>query len=268
VVTAAIRDITERKAAEAQIRKLNSQLEEALRRSDRLATTGRLAASIAHEINNPLEALTGALYLLGSEELTGDQLELVHTAQRELERLASITRLTLEPHREAKFPVDANAAELLDASVSTFASKIKRRRIEVVREYDADARLSVNPSDLRQVVTNLISNAIDVMSEGGILTLRVKRDRDVIHVSVADDGTGIHPENLVQIFEPFFSTKGEKGLGLGLWISRKIVEQMGGSLDVSSSISERNHGTCFTLTLPLERKPAGDETSKLEQNES
>ncbi len=250
VVTAAIRDITERKQSEEQIRKLNAQLEEALRRSDRLATTGRLAASIAHEINNPLEALTGALYLLASEELNVEQLDLIHTAQREVERLVDITRLTLEPHRDPKGPVTISPGDLLDAASRTFANKLERRRIELVRDYDPEAKLSINVGELRQVVTNLISNAIDVMPNGGRITLTAKRFDGHVDIGVADNGPGIAAENLQRIFEPFFSTKGEKGLGLGLWISRKIVERMGGSIHVQSSTSGEDRGTWFRLSFP------------------
>lgn len=251
IVTAAIRDITERKVAEEQIRKLNAQLEEALRRSDRLATTGRLAASIAHEINNPLEALTGALYLLGSETLTIEQMELVHMAQRELERMADIARLTLEPLRDPKAAVDIRVAELLEAACATFANKIQRREIQLERDYDREATLSVNVGELRQVVTNLISNAVDIMPNGGRITLGVKQRNGTVEITVGDTGPGIASENAERIFEPFFSTKGDKGLGLGLWISRKIVERMGGTIQVQSSTTGETRGTRFTVILPV-----------------
>jgi len=253
VITAAIRDISERKNAEAQIRKLNAQLEEALRRSDRLATTGRLAASIAHEINNPLEAVTGALFLLAAADLEPEQKELVLMAQRELSRLSDISRLTLAPHRDSKTVGVINVSELLEAACTTFATSREKRHVVVVTDFDQHATVRANQNELRQVFTNLISNAFDIMPNGGRLSLSVQQQGSYVDISVGDNGPGISPDNLKQIFEPFFTTKGEKGLGLGLWISRNIVKKMRGTLEVTSSVSSEDHGTCFTVTLPLYR---------------
>lgn len=269
IVTAAVRDITERRKAEAQIRKLNAQLEEALRRSDRLATTGRLAASIAHEINNPLEAVTGALYLLATEELTAEQRDLVLSAQRELERLADIARLTLEPHRDTKTVTLIHVAELMGSACATFSNKMERHGIELIKEYDRNASVMANQGELRQVITNLISNALDVLPDKGRLSLGVRQRDEFVDITVGDNGRGIKAEEAQQIFEPFFSTKGDKGLGLGLWISLKIVEKMGGKLAVASSTEGDGHGTCFTISVPsatvkddIVREPNGEQNSR------
>ncbi|HWR35678.1 MAG TPA: PAS domain S-box protein [Clostridia bacterium] len=266
VVTAAVRDVTERKQAEAQIKKLNSQLEEALRRSDRLATTGRMAASIAHEINNPLESLTGAMFLLDTEALTPRQRELVSIAQQELNRLTYVTRQTLAPHREPASPVTVNVSELLDAACASFSHQLDKLRIKVVREYDREAHVSVYPGELRQVFTNLISNAIDAMSAGGRLDLQVHKLGTAVQIRVGDTGHGIAADSMPNIFQPFFTTKGENGLGVGLWISRKIIEKLGGNIEVTSLTSGDKKGTWFTITLTAGgRETQSDATAREHQ---
>lgn len=254
VVTAAIRDVTERKKAEAQIKKLNGQLEEALRRSERLAATGRLAASIAHEINNPLESLTNILFVLSSNmDLTKEEMELVATAQKEVDRLASIARQTLAPHRESGAPVVTKAADLLEAACSSFSAKFEQKKIQVVRDYDTDTMVQVFPGELRQVFTNLIANALDAMPHEGELRVAVHSSGQDVQFAIRDTGTGISSDKLHDIFEPFFTTKGEKGLGIGLWISRNIVEKLGGTIEVTSATDGPSRGTQFVVCLPAVR---------------
>jgi protein-histidine pros-kinase len=251
VVTAAIRDVSERKKAEAQIKKLNSQLEEALHRSERLAATGRLSASLAHEINNPLSSLTDILFVLNSQAgLTDDSRMLLQTAKKEVDRLATIARETLAPHRSSGERVRIKATELVDASIESFHRQIEEKHVRVERHFDTDAMINVSPGELRQVFTNLISNAIDAMPEGGSLELQVFLDGQEVKVIFSDTGSGINPERLDEIFEPFVTTKGENGLGIGLWISRNIVEKLGGTIHVRSSVAKNGHGTHFTICLP------------------
>ena len=251
VVTAAIRDVSERKKNEAQIKKLNAQLEEALRRSERLASTGRLSASLAHEINNPLSALGDILFVLNSRgELDDESRKLVQSAQKEVERLAMIARETLAPHRTSGERVKIKATDLVEASLESFHRRLRQANITVERGYQSDAQVDVVPSELRQVFTNLISNAIDAMPHGGTLKLEVVQEGDEVKLLFSDDGTGIKPETLQGIFEPFVTTKGEKGLGIGLWISRTLVEKMGGTIQVTSSTEAEGHGSQFTVRLP------------------
>ena len=251
VVTAAVRDVSERKKAEAEIKKLNRQLEEALRRSDRLAATGRLIASLAHEINNPLSSLGDILFMLKSQEgLTEDAKLLLQTAQKELDRLSNIAKETLAPHRSSGERIRIKATELVDASLESFHRQIDEAHVRVLRHYDTDAQIEVAPNELRQVFTNLISNAIDAMPQGGSLELEVFADGQDVKLVFSDTGSGIKPENLQEIFEPFVTTKGEKGLGIGLWISRNIVEKLGGTIQVRSTTSDAGHGTHFTICLP------------------
>ena len=251
VVTAAIRDVSERKKAEAEIKKLNAQLEEALRRSERLAATGRLSASLAHEINNPLSSLTDILYVLSSQSgLTDDCKTMLQSAKKEVDRLATIAKETLAPHRTSGERAKIKATDLVDASLESFHRQIEQANVHVERHYSTDAMVDVVSGELRQVFTNLISNAIDAMPEGGSLELEVFADGQDVKLIFSDTGTGIAPEKLDEIFEPFVTSKGEKGLGIGLWISRNIVEKLGGSIHVRSTTAESGHGTHFTICLP------------------
>jgi protein-histidine pros-kinase len=251
VVTAAVRDVSERKKAEAEIKKLNTQLEEALRRSERLAATGRLSANLAHEINNPLSSLGDIVFALGSQEdMSEDSRLLLQAAKKELERLATIARETLAPLRSSGQRVRVQATDLIDASIESFRRQIAEGHIHVVRRYDTVGMIDVMPSELRQVFTNLISNAIDAMPKGGSLKLEAFADKRDVKLVFSDTGSGIAPEKLPEIFEPFVTTKGEKGLGIGLWISRNIVEKFGGTIQVSSAVSGVGRGTSFTVSLP------------------
>ncbi len=251
VVTAAIRDVSERKKAEAHIKKLNAQLEEALRRSERLAATGRLSASLAHEINNPLSSLADILFVLSAQEgLSDDSKSMLQAAKKEVERLASIARETLAPHRSSGERVKIHPGELIDASLESFHRQIEQGRILVERKFSSEDFIDVVPGELRQVFTNLISNAIDAMPDGGFLRLESYTDGQDVKLIFSDTGSGIKPERLEEVFEPFVTTKGEKGLGIGLWISRNIIEKFGGTIFVRSSTGEFNHGTQFTICLP------------------
>ncbi|MGC2208634.1 MAG: PAS domain S-box protein [Candidatus Korobacteraceae bacterium] len=258
VVTAAIRDVSERKKAEAQIKKLNSQLEEALRRSEKLAATGRLAASLAHEINNPLASLGDILFVLTSQaELTEDSRTLIQSAKKEVERLACIAKETLAPHRTSGERVRLKATDLVETSLESFQRPLQQANIEVVKHYETEALIDVYASELRQVFTNLISNSIDAMPQGGKITLDVIEVGQDVKLIFSDTGSGIAPEKLEEVFEPFVTTKGEKGLGIGLWISRNIVEKLGGSIQVRSSTEDSGHGTHFTICLPIAQPARG-----------
>lgn len=254
VVTAAIRDVSERKKAEEHIKKLNAQLEEALRRSERLAATGRLSASLAHEINNPLSSLTDILFVISSQEgLTDNSKAMLQAAKKEVDRLTNIAKETLAPHRNSGERVKIDPGELIDASLESFHRQIEQGKIAVERRFNSKELIDVVPGELRQVFTNLISNAIDAMPGGGSLRLESYTDGQDVKLIFADTGSGIKPEKLEEVFEPFVTTKGEKGLGIGLWISRNIVEKLGGTIVVRSSTAESNHGTQFTICIPAAR---------------
>ncbi len=277
-IIAAVRDVSARKLVEAQAKKLQDELQEALRRSEKLAATGRLMATIAHEINNPLESLTNVLHLLDTDpELSAGAKELVAIAEQEVSRLINISRHTLAPHRETRLPIATRVSELLDDILTMFRPKLDAAQIKVHRNYRTEAEVNVFPSELRQVFTNLIANALDAMDHSpqhadtgragdpsqGELTLTVEKTKeDEIAVRIADTGHGIAAENLDSIFQPFFTTKGEEGTGIGLWVISGIVEKVGGRIEVSSSTTGKR-GTCFSIYLPARRKERAEEAATM-----
>jgi PAS domain S-box-containing protein len=236
--------------------------EEALRKTEKLAATGRLAASIAHEINNPLEAITNLLYLLTNHaDLQEPARSYVEMAEHEVRRIAEITQQTLRFYRQSTLPARANLAELLDSVLSLNQGRLRNLGIVVERGYDANTSLYCFAGELRQVFANLIGNAIDAMPAGGRLVLRARRSRDWsnptrlgVRFQVADTGSGMTPEVRKHIFEPFFTTKEVTGTGLGLWVSSEIVVKHKGSMRVRSH-SEKlggSSGTIFELFFPDE----------------
>ena len=250
-VTSAIRDITERKKIDEQINKLNSELGEAVRRSEKLAATGRLAATIAHEIKNALDTLLNLVYLIEQgPALEPEMRQMLVEAREEVSRIAVITRNTLALQRDTPFPVSLTLVEIVDGVCRMFESPIAQKRITLARQYETSGQMIGFPGELRQVLTNLIANAVDALGEGGHLTVSVSDEGNMFRIGVADDGPGIATENLEKIFEPFFTTKGEKGTGVGLWVTRGIVEEMGGRIEVASSTRPGRSGTAFSVTLP------------------
>lgn len=250
-VTSSIRDISERKKTEEEINNLNTELGEAVRRSEKLAATGRLAATIAHEIKNALDTLLNLVYLIEQNSaLEPEMKEMLGAAREEVSRIAVITRNTLALQRETAFPVSLTLAEVVDGVCRMFESAIAQKRIRLERNYEITGQMIGFPGELRQVFTNLIANAVDALDEDGRLTVTISGTDNAFRVSVTDNGPGIAPEHLEKVFAPFFTTKGEKGTGVGLWVTRRIVEEMGGRVDVSSSTRPGRRGTSFTVTLP------------------
>jgi two-component system, NtrC family, sensor kinase len=221
-------------------------------------------ASLAHEINNPLDSLSNILFMLQSETATTQrQRDLVSMASRELERLMTITRQTLAPHRQTLQPVVVPVNELLDAACEPFARKLQQAGIDVIRNYESEAQVKVFAGELRQVINNLISNSIDAMPNGGHLYLETRIHESNLQIRVGDTGHGIRAESLKEIFRPFFTTKGESGLGVGLWVSHRIIDKLGGKIEVSSSTLSENHGTWFAITLPLANSEQRHEQQRL-----
>lgn len=233
-------DITERRLAQ-----------EALMSSEKLAATGRMAATIAHEINNPLEAVTNLLYLARSQpESATKYLEM---ADEELRRVAHITKQTLGFYRDPTSPTRFAPSRLLEDVLSIYSKRMETKQIVVQSEFDEAAEVVVFTGEIRQVFSNLISNEIDAMPGGGRLLLRVRRahrHKDGaagVVATIADTGSGISRDTMKRIFEPFFTTKSDVGTGLGLWLTRGIVEKHKGSIRVRSRL---DHGTVFQVFLP------------------
>jgi two-component system NtrC family sensor kinase len=234
-----------------------------LRENQKLITVGRLAASIAHEINNPLEAVTNLLYLLGEEkDLPASARGYIALAQRELQRVGQISRQTLNFSRETTGPVRTHLDELMEEVLSLYGRRIAEKNIRVERQYDCHDEAIVYPGEMRQVLSNLVTNAIEASSLRGRLRIRVRCSRSWsdhgvrgVRISVGDNGSGIDPAVQRRLGEPFFTTKGQRGTGLGLWVTRSIIQRYGGEIQLRSSVAEARHGTVFSLFLPTNLRP-------------
>jgi PAS domain S-box-containing protein len=243
----AISDIDQQKRAET-----------ALIQSEKLAAVGRLAASISHEINNPLEAITNLLYLLEkvSQEPVGR--EYIVAAQQELSRVSQIVTHTLRFHRQSTGPCAITAEELLEPTLGLYRGRFTNSNIDLQLQHRGAGTVICYEGDIRQVLNNLIGNAIDSMRTGGRLVVRTNKSRlwhtgvPGIRITIADTGQGIPSHVLQHIFEPFYTTKGINGTGLGLWISLGIVTKHHGRLQVRSIVQKSESGTVFSLFLPTD----------------
>jgi PAS domain S-box-containing protein len=240
-------------------RDITAQLhaEDALRKAERLAAMGRVAGIIAHEINNPLEAISNTFFLLRDHPSLDDEAR--HYAQmgeEEMLRLAHITRQTLGFYRESKHPVEVSIAQLLDDILELQLRRLEFNKIAVEKRYRSQGMVLGFPVELKQVFLNLIGNAMQAMPDGGRLRLHVfacsRRDdrRAGTWVSICDTGVGIDAEHARHLFEPFFTTKSAKGTGLGLWISKGIIQKYGGSISFRSLRRSGRNITCFQIFLP------------------
>ena len=233
--------------------------EKALRESDRLATTGRLAATIAHEIHNPLDAVGNLLHLIGQGTKEDATREFASMAGQELVRITQITQQMLTFQREAAKPIPVRIGEILDNVLALYERKIKSAGITLEQEIEFDNDILALPGELRQMFANLVGNAIEAVgSRRGTITLRAyssqdwRHERPGLRVVVADDGPGIPADVRSKIFEPFFTTKGESGTGLGLWITSDILRKYEGTMRLRTSTQASSSGTCFSIFLPFE----------------
>jgi PAS domain S-box-containing protein len=244
------RDITRSKLAE-----------DSLRKSEKLAATGRMAATLAHEINNPLEAVTNALYLLAdSPSLDSSARQFLTMAQDELTKVRQVTTLTLGLHRgDGERPQQVRVRELIDNVLSLYGRKLRTLGVAIDTRYDADLPVDAFPGELRQVFSNLIVNAADALEKSGDkLCIHVFESRDWtnlsqrgLRITISDNGCGIPVEKRAQMFEPFFTTKGNRGTGIGLWVSLGIVKKYGGRIRYRSEVKQGRSGTTFSVFLPV-----------------
>jgi PAS domain S-box-containing protein len=232
--------------------------EEALRRSEKLAAVGQLASSIAHEINNPLESITNLLYLVRHSESLEDIQQYARIAQEELARVTEITLQTLRFHRQQTRALAMDMGELLRTVIALYTGRLLVRNVSVELKLMEVPKVVCLEGEIRQVVNNLVRNALDAMSvEGGRLLVRLHPEchprsrRMGVRVTVADTGEGISPDIRTRLFEPFQTTKEQTGTGLGLWVSKGIVEKHGGRIRTRSRRGER-HGTVFAVWLPVD----------------
>ncbi|MFP5277779.1 MAG: PAS domain S-box protein [Acidobacteriota bacterium] len=241
------RDITQQKKAER-----------ALRTSERLASVGRLAATVAHEINNPLEAVTNLVFLARHTAAKEEVRKYLGMAEEELERVSHLTKQTLGFYRETKGVTEVRLGALVDSLLSVFIPRMRAKGIELCREIDNEVEIRAIPGEIRQVIANLISNSIDAIRGNGQIRVRVSPARRWrassergVRFSIADTGSGIPEAIRAQVFEPFFTTKRDVGTGLGLWICKSIVENHRGTIRVWSRTTPDDSGTVFSVFLPL-----------------
>ena len=233
--------------------------ETVLRQSEKLAAVGRLASSIAHEINNPLESVTNLLYLLDGTPLSREQHEYLDTAQRELARVSEITAQTLTYNRQRDIKGEASISALLDSVLVLYQGRLAGSKTEIERRYRNAAPFTCYPGELRQVFANLIGNAFDATRRGGRILLREqaamhpKTGQYGVRITLADTGIGMSAEVKTHLFEAFKTTKGANGNGLGLWISKGIIEKHYGSIRFRSSTKPESSGTVFSIFIPLDR---------------
>lgn len=243
-------------------------LEAALRSNERLAVAGRLSASIAHEIHNPLDT-AGNLLFMARQQTTGQPQihQLITTAQREVHRVVQISKNMLSLHRESDTASPVRIAELLDGVVALLEETIIKGRRKVRIEHGYDGEIEGFPAELRQVFTNVIKNAVEATDEGGSIRIfsvpTQEAGRNGVLVHIADNGPGIPEQMKSKLFSPFATTKQESGSGLGLWVSRSILEKHDGTIRVSSAVPGYS-GTTVSIFLPLKatsRMSAADTTS-------
>jgi len=233
--------------------------EDALRRTEKLTTAGRLAASMAHEINNPLNAVVNTLFLaLEDQELSQSTRSLLESADRELARVGQFVTQTLRFHKQSTAPSDTDLGEIIDSVLAMYALRFRSSAIRIEKQYRTQEKLRCFSSEVRQVFANLIGNALDATGEEGLIHVRIRTARTWtqpgirgIRVLVADTGVGIPRELLSQLFQPFVSTKESTGVGLGLWVSQGIVHKHNGHIRIRTSTNRTHRGTIFSVFFPF-----------------
>ena len=251
------RDISDRK-----------RMEKLLIQSEKLAATGRMAATIAHEVNNPLESLMNLIFLARQNCSANSKAEsYLLTAEAELERVSHIARQTLGYYRETGRPSELYLHDLVENVLAVYQSKLLASGISVESSFNDLRKIVVSSGEMLQIFSNIIANAIDAMKEGGKLSISLRKtmelEEDGIQTIIRDDGIGICRENLERIFEPFFTTKGNLGTGIGLWVTKQLVESRGGRISVISSTERGDRGTSVTIYIPF----AAPERSKAMRTE-
>jgi len=259
-------EVAERLNAQLQLEITERQrMEQALINSEKLAVTARLAATMAHEINNPLEAITNLIFLLFPLQTTPEARAYLAALENQLQGLSRIATQMLKFHRDVNRPTEFKLSEVLREVLDFYRPQAKGQGVDLSQRVETEGIVAGFKSEIAQVVTNLLLNALAATSPGGKVTVHLYpappwlcevHKHSGYCLSFADTGSGIDPQHRARIFEPFFTTKGDKGTGLGLWLCAGIVNRVGGSIRVWSSCRPGRSGTCFSMFLP-----AGETTS-------
>jgi PAS domain S-box-containing protein len=239
------RDISDRK-----------RVEQLLIQSEKLAVTGRMAASIAHEINNPLESVVNLIFLARQDNAEGSKTyRYLLTAEEELERVSHLARQTLGYYRDTGLPAEVHLHSLIETVLTVYNAKLLSAGIAVDTRFNDLQKIAVSKGELIQIFSNIIANAADAMRKGGLLYITTRNHLGTagngVQIMIRDSGTGIKQEHLEHIFEPFFTTKGDLGSGIGLWVAKQLVERRGGQISVTSSTESGNSGTTITIFIPF-----------------
>ena len=250
MILMAIEDMTERQRAEA-----------ALIKSEKLAVSGRLAGALAHEINNPLQAVMNLMVLLQqSQKLNNDDRQYATLAEKELGRIVHLIQQSLGFYRETTSAAEVSLEEVLESMLNLYSRRIEGKQITVTKQYRLTGTIQSYPGEIRQVFSTLLVNAMEAVPQGGAIALRARNSSDWrnpalhgVRITLVDNGNGIPPDLATHIYEPFFTTKGEQGTGLGLWTTAGIVDRLGGSIRVRSRVGHpKKSGTCFSVFLPAQ----------------
>jgi PAS domain S-box-containing protein len=245
---------------------IRKQMERLLIQSEKLAATGRMAATIAHEINNPLESLMNLVFLArtscASDEAAHAYLLI---AEKELDRVSHLARQTLGYYRGSGVPVEVHPKEIMEDVLTIYHAKLLGSCISVESQFDDLRPITLDKGELVQIFSNVIANSIDAMPQGGLLhveiTSIVRGGQEGVLAVIRDQGMGIPQEHMAKVFEPFFTTKGDLGTGIGLWVAKRLVEKRGGQLSITSSTEPGNSGTSLSIYLPF-AAPHDDDTEK------
>lgn len=239
------RDISDRK-----------RIQRLLIQSEKLAATGRMAAAIAHEINNPLESVVNLIYLARqNSSIESKAHRFLLTAEQELERISHIARQTLGYYRDTGAPSEVYLHDLVQNVLTVYQAKLLSSGITVDNRFNDLQKILVSKGEILQVFSNIIANAIEAMPQGGVLKIAIRKlmnsGGDGIQTIIRDNGVGIETKHLERVFEPFFTTKVDIGTGIGLWVSKQLIEKRGGQISIASSTEPGNSGTSITIFIPL-----------------
>ncbi|WP_144312508.1 sensor histidine kinase [Terriglobus saanensis] len=228
------------------------ELEEALRKSERLAVAGQFSAAIMHEINNPLETISNLAYLAKAEADNAAKVrEYLTQLESELANVIRIAKQTLGFFGPAEALRAVNLVDVAESALLVHGRRLSAKQVNLVKRLVDQATVKIHPGEMLQVLSNLIANAVDALPEKGTLAIRLRKSKNEVHLMIVDDGHGIPPPLIDKVFEPFFTTKKEQGTGLGLALSKAIVERHKGKIRTRSSVSKGRSGTAFRISLPL-----------------
>jgi PAS domain S-box-containing protein len=230
------------------------KLEKSLLQAEKIAATGRMAATIAHEVNNPLEAVMNLLYLLHSKITDEEGLNFLSTAESEIARVSHIAKQTLGYYREHAAASAASLSEIAQQAVDIYEPRCIAANIQLNTSFHSSHKLVVRRGEMLQVVSNVIANSIYAMPHGGTIDVEVS-DSEVgskgVSLVVRDNGSGVSPQNLPRVYDAFFTTRATIGTGIGLFVSKQFIEGHGGKITLESNQDSNAHGTTVSVFLPL-----------------